>query len=338
MRKVRMWQEIAAAICLLVVPRLVFADVVVKQRTSAVMVGGVIKSNGTITTTISGDKERNDSEMKTKVLISSPTVKTIDIMRLDKEVVWNLDPKKQTYTEMTFAEMRALMDSASAQMQAMAQESKERKHNEDVEVSPPQFKVERTGNKATIAGYACEEAVMTVITKTKDKKTGDTGTFTLQNRMWVTRDWAGQNEYEAFSTKMAAKMGFGRGMESTQSYLAMMGLDAEDLHREMAKVGGFPMKQEMSMFALGGPGTQKAEAKEKSGETEESASPADKLKKLGGLFGKKKDKDKEAKAKEPQAAPGALFSMTIEVESVSTGGVDATRFEIPTGYKKVAKK
>jgi len=155
----------------------------------------------------------------------------------------------------------------------------------------------------------------------------------------VTKDWAGQDEYEAFSTKMAAKMGFGRSMESAQSYLAMMGLDAEDLHREMAKVGGFPMKQEMSMFAFGGVSSQKDQAKEESGGTEEeSKNPADRLKKLGGLFGKKKDKEKEEKPKEGAPPPGALFSMTVEVESVTSGSVDGSQFEVPAGYKKVEKK
>jgi hypothetical protein len=337
MRTARMWPIIVLAVGLLVIPELVAADVVVKQKTSATMAGGVIKSSGTITTAISGDKQRSDSEMKTKLVIVSSTVKTTDIMRLDKELVWNLDNKKKTYTEMTFAEMRAMLDSLQAEMQKAGEESG--KDDEDYEVSPPEFKVEKTGKTATIAGYSCGEYIMTVITRAKDKKTGDTGSFTLHNQMWMTTDWAGQAEYEAFAVKMAQKMGFGRGMESAQTYLAMMGVGAEDLSTEMGKIGGFPMKQEMTMYTFGAPAAQKEAGKEQSTDTaEESKSPTDNLAKLGGLFGKKKDKEKEEKSKDSAAGPGALFSMTIEVESLSSGSVDAGQFEIPTGYKKVEKK
>lgn len=337
MRTARMWLMVVLAVGLLVLPELVLADVVIKQKTTATMVGGVIKSNGTMTTMISGDKQRTDSEIKTKVLLFSPTTKTTDIMRLDKELVWNLENKKKTYTEMTFAEMRAMLDSLQAEMQKMSEEPS--KKDEDYELSPPEFKVEKTGNKATIAGYSCEEYIMTVITRAKDKKTGDTGSFTLHNQMWMTTDWAGQEEYQAFAAKMAEKMGFGRGMESAQSYLGMMGVNADDLSAEMGKVGGFPMKQEMTMYTFGGGGTQQeADTTQAKDTAEESTTPTDNLKKLGGLFGKKKDKDKEKKPKESAAKPGALFSMTVEVESLSADGVEGSQFEIPNGYKKVEKK
>ena len=337
MRTAKTWLMVTLTIGLLMIPQLVSADVVIKQKTSAAMAMGVIKSSGTITTAISGDKQRSDSEMKTKLVIASSTVKTTDIMRLDKELVWNLDNKKKTYTEMTFAEMRAMLDSLQAEMQKAGEESG--KEDEDYEVSPPEFKIEKTGKTATVAGYSCEEYLMTVVTRAKNKKTGDTGSFTLHDRLWMTKDWAGQAEYEAFALKMAEKMGFGRGMESAQSYLAMMGIDADDLSKEMGKVGGFPMKQEMTMYTFGAAAAQKETDKEQSKDTaEESKSPTDNLAKLGGLFGKKKDKEKEDKAKEGSAGPGAMFSMTVEVESVSVGGVDAGQFEIPAGFKKVEKK
>ena len=324
MFRIKTLQTVAAGIAVLMVPLVVSADVTVKQKTSSAIMGGVIKASGIITTSIRGDKERNETEMKTKVLLASPTVKTADIMRLDKEIVWNLDQKKQTYTEMTFAEMRALLDSANAQMQAVADESKKTKEEDQYEVSPPEFSVERTGNKATIAGYACDEVILKAVTRAKDKRTGDTSTFTLNDRIWVTKDFAGQAEFDAFYQKAAARLGFGRGMESAASSLGMMGIDAKALAKEMA------------MYTSGGPQQQ---VRKESGETEEeSATPADKLKKLGGLFGKKKDKAKEEESKGAAPAPGALFSMTIEVESVSAGSIDAAQFEIPAGYKKVEKK
>jgi hypothetical protein len=277
--------------------------------------------------------------MKTKLpLISPPALKTSDIMRLDRELVWDLDHKKKSYTERTFAEMRAMMDSLGREMQGMAKESK--KEKQDYEVSPPQFQIQKTGNKQTIAGYACEEVLLDIITKFKDKKTGDTGSFVLHDRLWLTKDWAGQAEYEAFSRKAAEKMGFGRGMESASSYLGMMGLDAETMAEKMKEIGGFPMKQEMTMStaAAGAPEGRQDKAKAEEADEEESKAASDKLSKLGGLFGKKSKDKKKDEPEEAAPPPGAMFMMTIEVESVSTGGVDAAQFEIPAGYKKAEKK
>jgi hypothetical protein len=64
---------------------------------------------------------------------------------------------------------------------------------------------------------------------------------------------------------------------------------------------------------------------------------------IGGLFGKKKNKDDAAQGDSSANAsnpspPGSLMDTTIEVTSVSTNAVDAALFQIPEGYKQIQAK
>lgn len=103
------------------------------------------------------------------------------ILRLDKEVIWQVDTKESTYAEVTFAEMEEASDERKKQMAKteveMMKEMKDmppeqRKHvekmmgskmstlmgsEEEVELS-----LKRTYEKENVNGYNCEHVVVTV--------------------------------------------------------------------------------------------------------------------------------------------------------------------------------
>ena len=306
------------------------ADVVVKQKTTSTMMGGMMNMIGHSTMCISGDKQRIDTRMETKMpMFSTPAVKTTSITRLDKELTWNIDHEQKTYLEHSFSQTRAMMDSMSMQWQSIGGQS-DAPDTENMEFQKPEFKIERTGQKKKISGYKCEEVILQMIIRARDKKTGDTGSFVVHDRLWVTKDWPGQKEHEAFSKKAAEKMGCGPGMEAVGSSFAMMGLDPETLTEKLSEIGGFPMRQEMTMTISGQISVQDEE--ETAEQLEAMKDAAEMLKGLGGLFGKKAEAEKE-----PGAGPAAMFEVTIEIESVSTGNVDSSEFEVPAGYKKIGE-
>lgn len=329
MGKGKMMSIAGVAVLLLLLALPASADVVVKQKTTSSMMGGMMKTTDRSTLYVSGEKQCAESELKSEMpMFDVPGVKTASIVRLDKELTWNLDHEGKTYTEMSFAQMKMYADSLSGMQQGYPEE--ESPVGEDVEYSEPELKVERTGNKEKIKGFACEEVILRVIVRGKDKKTGDTGSFHLHDRMWVAKDCPGGKEYMDFSRKIALKMGGFEGSDSPASPLAVMGLGSEFFADEMAKIEGFPMRQEMTMTISGNLAQQSDE--ERAEQEEAMGQASEMLKGLGGLLGKKDEKPEEKT--ESGSASGVFFESTVEVESISTDPVDAGKFEIPKGYKK----
>ena len=103
------------------------------------------------------------------------------IIRLDKELMWHVDPVESTYTEITFAEM----EQTSAAMKEEMAKAKAKMSEEAKDMSPEEKKMmeslmgskmaemmgsggditlslTRTGEKEKIGGYQCERVIMTL--------------------------------------------------------------------------------------------------------------------------------------------------------------------------------
>ena len=157
------------------------------------------------------------------------------IVRLDKEVIYQIDAKEKTYSEMTFAELEVMMkkmggkmDAAMAQMEDKMKDMPEeqRKMVEQMMGSRMQGKtdavvdVKSTGEKKTISGFSCAKYVVN-----QDGKEMMT--------LWATKDikdfGAMRKDWEEFSKRMMA--------------LSPMGM--KGLAEGMKKVDGFPIQTDM---------------------------------------------------------------------------------------------
>ena len=78
------------------------ADVVIQQQTTFDV--AFIKAHGTSTQSTSPDKQRNDSALQCEGFMSMlcGNTQSADIVRLDKDLRWTLDLKKQEYREAPF--------------------------------------------------------------------------------------------------------------------------------------------------------------------------------------------------------------------------------------------
>jgi hypothetical protein len=163
------------------------------------------------------------------------------IVRLDKELFITIDPREKTYTEMTFAEMEAMMKKASGKMDAkMAEMQKQlagmpeeqRKMVEKMMgdkmkgmgvAKDAKINVKNTGDKKTISGFSCTKVVVT-----QDDKDVMT--------MWVTKDVSGfdamRKDWEEFSKRM----------------MAMNPMGGKGLGEAFQKVDGFPIRTEMGQM------------------------------------------------------------------------------------------
>jgi hypothetical protein len=160
--------------------------------------------------------------------VVNPTM--VMILRIDQEKIYNVDPAKKTYSEITFADMEAYAKKAGDKMAAFKEKIKnlppdQRKQMEGMAGvmggTEAPVEVSATGEKKTIAGFACTKYIM---------KRGDKEMMTL----WVTKDVTG------FDNLRKDLMEFGK---RTAALTNMSGLS--DAYQ---KIDGFPMETDMDMM------------------------------------------------------------------------------------------
>jgi hypothetical protein len=330
------------------------ADVTMQEQMSLSGAGMMKMANmsGTTTTVISGDRARTESNMQ----FESGMMRTfargaggphVQIVRLDQDKIYTLDPKKKTYTETTFADMRAKMQEASEQMnksQASQQQATSGVDESECEWSDPKSEVKRTGEKAAIAGFQAEHVTITATQSCRNKKTGEVCDFGLALDQWIAPGFEASSEAQAYQRAYAEKLGLGTASsrdfaERAQSMFGRYkGIWAE-LATKMRDLNlkGYPVKSGFSL-GVGGPQCQSAQQTQAQGGPQSPPSIGGALGgALGGMFKKKQQEPAQQAAAPPPTMAGGLMplmSMGTELVSMSRDAASPQSFEIPGDYKK----
>ena len=351
------------------------ADVVIKEKSVSEGLGGF--GNGTTSRTliVAGDKSRSEDEatytgrFKTLAGGGKPHT-TISITRIDKEVIWNLEPEKKQYTELTFAQMREMMQKGMAGGDKAAQEAQAKDAGMTFAVD-----VKRTGAKETVNGFATEQVIITCVGKPKNPEKGaENAEFRMVMDEWLTKNAPGAQEQVEFYKRFAEKLGMEAQLSGVSAMARQMyGNGMKELAEKMKDLGGIAIR---STFTIEGPAEgaasqkqtaeqvrasqeqakadrekakQQAAAEEKKQDQEElgaAATSGGGLKgKLGGFLGRKvastaqkKTEETVEKKSEEASGPGAtaggpLMKVVTEVISISTSSAPAGSFDVPAGYK-----
>ncbi len=305
---------------------------------SAQMTGGIafnaLKLGGPLT------RKAREAQISTVSVKGNRMVTTrkdaATVIDLDKESITEINLEKKTYSVVTFAQMKAAMDKAMAD--AAKREKKDQAKGEI------KFKIsaKATGKTKTVGGLNAKQLRIAMEVEGKDKESGQTGAMNLLTDAWMA-PVAGYEEVKAFELKMAQKLGaiFRPGMEQQALAQPDMVQGMAQAAREMAKVDGVPVQNIVRMGGSIADLQAVADAPPEADKPKQStgAAVAGIAGRLGG-FGRKK----EDKPEEQQAEPGStmLFEMTTERSMFSTAAVDASKFEIPAGFKEqqsdIAKK
>jgi hypothetical protein len=150
---------------------------------------------------------------------------TAVIVRADKEMLYQLDTKAKTYSEMTFTEMRQQMQAAGEQMKKMQEELKDlppeqRKMMEGMMakmMKEKDFDIKRTGEKKKVSGYSCEKVLLL--------EGGEPA-----GEFWVTKDLGSMKDYAKDWTKLMEGMMQGPMMKAA---------------KKIAEIDGFVMQMKM---------------------------------------------------------------------------------------------
>ena len=232
------------------------ADVVVKEKTVSEGLGGFGNGTSNRTLVVTGDKSRSEDEFtytgRFKTFAGGGKARTsVAITRIDKEVIWNLEPEKKQYTEMSFAQMREAMraglakaDEESRKAQAQAQpEAKDAEMTFTVDVK-------RTGAKETINGFATEQVVVTCTGKPKNPEKGGAGEIRMVMDQWLTKGAPGAAEMRAYYKRLADKLGIEAEMSGINAMARRMyGNGLKELGAKMKDLEGYPIR---STFTIEG--------------------------------------------------------------------------------------
>jgi hypothetical protein len=337
---------------------IVQADVTVTNSTSVQGLGGTnfADSTGTTTTMISGDKSRTvtETKMQSKLvgfLARNAVGPTAEIVLLGDDKIYHLNIGKKQYTETSFEQMRSQIQQAQDKMSANADNRQQQPAAVDQSKCtwlPAQVSVNKTGEKAQVAGYDAERTIVTATQPCQNKDDGSICDITLVLDMWTAAGFAQSPEVRKFYADYASRMGFDQAslQDSSQKAKALFGQYQgiwTEVSGKMQSIKGYPVKNGFTM-AMGGTQCKDPKAQQSQSSSGDSSSSGGGglagavAGGLGGLFHKKSDSD----APPPPAAPPvplppgevALMTVTSQLVSVSTDSISPDAFAVPADFKK----
>jgi hypothetical protein len=240
------------------------ADVTIQEQTT--IHAFVVKAHGTTTNQVSGDKQRSEVQFACDGVMSMfcGHNKTVDIVRLDRDVTWDMEPKKKRYTETPFPtpeQQRALLQHQQAVIDKLkscpaAQPAQSSIDTSKCEMSPPVLTVTKTQDSATLIGHMAQRTNVAMTQSCKIKDSGDVCQFSYSFDVWLTQDdLPGLTDRRAFQADYQRKLGLTGaipvGAEQLSSLLAPYADSLKQLKAKSADFKGYPLKTTFR-FAAGG--------------------------------------------------------------------------------------
>lgn len=236
-------------------PAVTRADVTIQQQSSFDI--AIIKAHGTSTEYTTADKQRRDSDFHCEGFMSMfcGNAQNTEIVRLDRNVQWTLEPKKKEYREtafMTDAERQAAQQQAQAMMEKVKQCPALQKQTaapdtSKCEMSPPQVQVKQPGTHAMFAGHDSQLTQVALSRSCTNKETGDVCQFVFALDSWLTQDpIAGLDDHKAFEKAYLAKLGIDPSdpalQKQVRQFLAPYADNLKELSSKAGDLKGYPLK------------------------------------------------------------------------------------------------
>ncbi|HEV7138393.1 MAG TPA: hypothetical protein VGN43_17285 [Steroidobacteraceae bacterium] len=257
----------AAGIAVLSAPA--SADVTVGQKTS-MSLGGINIDVDSVERT-SAEKQRSDSTVTCHGLLSlfCHGAQGGRIVRLDKQLEWELQPQKKLYSERSFptpgqrAAAQKQIDAAMAEMkkcpmpQAQGSSQASAPDTSHCQLSSPVLEVTPTDEHATILGHDTHKTTVVLSQTCTDTQTGDVCQIEYGFDTWVTEDEIpGTGERNAFLRKYLESQGLDpdspRLQHTLQQFMAPYAGTLKQLQGKAADLKGYPLRTAFYM-AFGGP-------------------------------------------------------------------------------------
>lgn len=336
------------------------ADVTVKSKVDSGGFKGMGAFSGTAVRMVADDKAREESDIDFKGRLMRAVTAArngIEIVRIDLDKIWTLNPKRKTYTERSVSPPPQTREKDEEEEDEAPGEERGPDEEPTHRVKKSEFTVVKTGEKKTVNGFPTAENQIRLLIEIEEIATKEVTAYDFVTSVWaapLTADLRkAAAEEKAFSQAYLKKMGFTpsvqRQLFDPRLLAMMLGVEpakAEETlantQRKMESIQGYPIVVDARWIVREDP-KEIARRKEaaRADETEDegidlSGGAAGAASSIFGGFAKKKMKERqEKKAAAREALPA--FSSYHEVLSVSVAPVPASMFEVPAGYKKVSR-
>lgn len=291
------------------------------------------------------DAQRTDTKLKFTgpvMKMFSPKGTVTNIIRLDKELIWDFNDKKKKYTEQTFDEIRKSFEElgqAGSDQQMAGGALPEEDYEAEYEWSKPKVKVKNLGEKKTINGFSCQHYLASVTTVGTHIETGIKDTMLFVSDLWNAKGVSKKMDLvNDFNKRYLKAIGF--DIPENQGLAMIAGMYKEHMQTlgdEISKLKGYPIVNDMKLTMT--KNLLSVEQEEEEEPEEESLSMRDIQRNFGGLLGKKLMKDvlnkkADKNTEEPKkSSVSELFHMKSEVLSIDEGSIAVDKFEVKKGYK-----
>jgi hypothetical protein len=233
------------------------ADVTIEDQSTFDVT--IIKAHGTSTEFTTADKQRRDSSFSCEGFMSllCGNTQSGEIIRLDKDLTWSLEPKKQQYREnpfMTAAQRQAAEQQVQAMMDKMkqcpaaTQTTAPGPNTSKCEMSPPKFDVTATGTHGTFAGHDAKLTQIALTQSCRNNETGDVCDLVFSMDAWLSQDQiAGLDDRRAFQRAYMQKLGLtdqsnALVQKQMRQFLAPYQDSLKQLAGKAGDMKGYPLK------------------------------------------------------------------------------------------------
>jgi hypothetical protein len=262
-----------------------------------------------------------------------------EIIDLAEEKVYRVDYDRQTYSVVTFDEIRKQFEEQKARAE------RERDKNANAKNDGPEwdvdFDVKSTGKKETINNYATHQEVVTITVHEKGKKIEQSGGFVLTADMAMGPKVPAMQDIAEFDRKYVTKV-YGSLLGGDAQQMSMMlaqypafGKAMKAFADKRSSFEGTPIRTILTFETVAGPATQEQTASRD--DSSDSSSAAGAI--VGGLMNKlKKRREQQQSASSSSTssqgpARSSLFDSTVELLSASNSAA-ADAVMIPASFKK----
>jgi|GEM_PF-6867450 len=348
-------RTLLAALFALALPSLAAADCYIKTETTTSGFAGLGGMKGETETWTSPTVQIERSKMD----FSSPLVrrfasgsKSRTITDLDRGVIIQINDEDKTYTEYSFAAMKAHLAKARAQMEEAYDKptGAERpvprlRRGAEPEIS---IEVQADGPEKKFAGMKARRAILKMLSVGTDERTGDQVTFKIVYEAWLTPNFEAEADLQAFSAAYASNLGMDweDGNPGFEAALGSAGIQGPRFDTEIRKLKGYPLAYTVRIGTVLSP-EQKAEYAKMRAEQQSQKKDSGGGFGLGSLkkkVGKKLTEGIGDKIARSLFGPGIsfdadgdpiLFSMTSETKKVGRKSAGDKQSRIPDGYRKI---
>jgi hypothetical protein len=326
------------------------ADVRLTEKVSVQGTGmmSLANMNGSTVTSISGKNARieNDLQMESRLarMVARDAGNTAEVVRLQDDVVLELEPRKQRYRESSISARRAQLEQAAQQLQQAQAKQPMGAGLDDskCEWSPPQSQVKKQSAKGSFAGVSAQQTTVVVKQACKLRTNGAVCEVGMVSDLWIANDFPGASEAQDFRKAYAQQLGLATGSgtfgQQAQSLLGRYPAAWTKLAEELRNVKGQPVK---TTFSLEMDGAGCTVSSGQGGDA--GANPAAVASQIiGGLFGRKQAEPEAEKASTATPVGSTSTALVIlrlssELTALDVAPLTADTFQAPTGFKKVAR-